>query len=151
MAVQTSAGVDFALSLSQPATEDDSGYSALTYTSVGEVESIDEYGIEFETTEFTSLKDRKVRKYKGSYNPGETSLTLGRDPTDEGQALGRQALMMDEDVSFKVTYQDGAVDYFMGKVTSYTTDIQDADSITMSSMNIAINSDTVSVPAPASP
>lgn len=151
MAVNTSAGTSIAISLDQPATEDEAGYAALTYNGIGEVESIGEFGTEYELTEFVDLSSRRKRKKKGSYDPGTTDLTLGRDATDQGQQDGKTALKMDDDVSFRVTYQDGEIEYFMGLVSSYQTDIGDADQITMASMSIAINSDSVIVPVPASP
>lgn len=146
MAVQTSAGTTIGVSLTLPSTEDtesSTGYPSLTFALIGEVESIGEYGVEYNEVTFTSLGDRKVRKLKGSYNPGTVSLTIALDGSDAGQGDVQTALDQDEDVAFAVTLQDGSIEYFSGKVMSFTTNVSSVDSITMGTVSIGINTDIV--------
>lgn len=148
MAVQTSAGTTIAIDPALPATNDSAGFGALTaFEAIGEVESIGEYGVEYNEVTFTALGDRKVRKLKGSYNPGTVAITVALDKSDAGQTAIQTALDSDADVSFRVTLQDGAIEYFTGKVMSYTTNVSNVDSITMSTINVGINSDIVDVAA----
>lgn len=44
MSVNTSLGITIAVTTSAPATEDEAGYEALTYTNIGEVVNIGEIG-----------------------------------------------------------------------------------------------------------
>lgn len=152
MAVQTSAGITLAISAALPATNDAAGFEALTdFETVGEIESIGEYGIVYNPITFTALGDRRVRKFKGSYDPGEPGIALAIDRDDTGQLLARTALADDADYSFKVTFQDGDIDYYQGKVMSFTTNPSSVDDILMGNMNIGINSDPVAVPFVAGP
>lgn len=147
MAVATSAGSTIAISIPLPATEDDTGYAALSWDEIGEVESIDEYGITYNPVTFTALKDRRVRKFKGSYDPGDPTISLALDKDDTGQDTAVEARDLDADVAFRVTYQDGSIDYFSGKVMSFTKNIGSVEDITMASMQIGINTDFVEVAA----
>lgn len=148
MAAQTSAGSTIEIAPTLPATYDDTGFAALTdFELVGEVESIGEFGTEYNEVTFTALENRRVRKFKGSYNPGSIVITAALDSADVGQTAVESALDNDSDVSFKVTLQDGAIRYFAGKVMSYTTNISSVDNITMTSINVGINTDIVAVAA----
>jgi hypothetical protein len=145
MAIMTSAGSTLGISASLPATEDATGYNALTYTSVGEITDLGEFGTEYSTVNFTALGNRRVRKFKGSYNNGALQLQLGRDTADAGQTLLRTALASDNDYSFKVTLQNGTKLYFKGKVMSYKTQVGSVDQITAASTTVEVVSDVVEV------
>ena len=148
MTAQTSAGSTISIDPALPATNDDTGFSALTaFELIGEVESIGGFGTEYNEVTFTAVNDRRVRKFKGSYNPGSVAVTAALDSADTGQVAVQSALDTDDDVSFKVELQDGSVEYFTGKVMSYTTEISSADNITMTTINIGINSDIIKVAA----
>lgn len=148
MAAQTSAGSNISIDPALPATNDAAGYEALVaFELIGEVESIGAYGTEYTEVTFTALADRRTRKFKGSYNPGTISITAALDNADTGQAAVQAALDVDDDVSFKVELQNGDIQYFTGKVMSYTTEITGVDSITMTTISVGINSDIVAVPA----
>ena len=148
MAVQTSAGIKLSISSSLPATNDESGFDALAdFDLIGEVESIDAFGITYNNVEFTALDNRRVRKFKGSYDPGTPGITLAIDRSDAGQTTAKAALDSDSDYSFKIEYQDGSIDYYVGKVMSFTTNPGGVDNIVMGNMTIGINDDPVEVAA----
>lgn len=144
MAAQTSAGSTIGISSALPASESTTDYGTLTFNTIGEVESIGEFGTEYNEVTFTDLASRRVRKFKGSYNPGSIALTVALDASDTGQGDVATALDSDADVAFEVTLQDGSIKYFSGKVMSYTTNISSVDNITMASINIGINTDILS-------
>ena len=148
MAIQTSAGATIAISASLPATQDEAGYSGLTFDKIGEVESIGPYGITYNEVTYTALDNRRVRKFKGSYNPGNSDITLAIDREDAGQTTAKAARDSDAEYAFEITFQDGSIDYYTGRVMSFTTNIAGVDSMTMGSMQIGINSDPVEVAAP---
>lgn len=148
MTAQTSAGSTISIDPALPATNDSAGFEALAaFELIGEVESIGSFGTEYNEVTFTALDNRRVRKFKGSYNPGTVAVTAALDNADTGQIAVQAALDTDDDVSFKVELQNGDIEYFTGKVMSYTTEVTGVDSITMTTINIGINSDIVKVAA----
>src|SRR6056297_1901621 len=104
--VFTSAGTTLGLVADAPATEDEAGYSALTFVSVGEITDLGEFGREYSEVTHNPLGERRTQKLKGSFNDGSITLQMGRVPSDAGQALIQTALDDDADYSFEVTLQD---------------------------------------------
>ena len=145
MAASTTAGTTFAVSASLPATYDSTGFAALTYTACGEITDIGEFGKEYQLVTHTPLATRKTEKFKGSYNNGSLALQMASDTSDTGQGTLVTALGSDNSYSFKVTHQNGDVDYFTGKVMSYRVAVGGADSIKSATVAIEIDSDIVSV------
>lgn len=140
MAVMTSAGSTLGISASLPATYDVTGFNALTYTAVGEITDLGEFGTEYNLVTYTALGQRQTKKLKGSYNNGALQLQLGRDTTDAGQTLLRTALASDNSYSFRVTLQNATRLQFTGKVMSYKTSVGSVDQITGASTTIEIDS-----------
>jgi len=75
-------------------------------------------------------------------------VQLLRDTADAGQSLLQTALDDDENYAFEVELQDGTIQYFSGKVMSYTTNIGGADQYIGCSATIGINTDIIEVAAP---
>lgn len=145
--VQTSAGTTFALSAAAPATYDATGYSALTFTEVGEVTNIPEYGGSYSLVTHEPLGNRSVVKRKGILNNGSMTLTIGRDVSDAGQTLLATAYGEDEVYSFEITLQDGTTQYTTGQVFSFTTNVGGSNQITGISCQIELDTPIVEVPA----
>lgn len=130
-------------------------YEATNFVEIGEVADIGAFGDTANPVTFTALSDRRVRKFKGSYDAGTLTLGLGRDTSDTGQAAVEVAMGTDFDYTFKVEFNDGSdgspsensVQYFTGKVMSYTTEVGSADSIVGSTVEIGINSEILEVDA----
>lgn len=149
MTVQTAAGAKLYLGPVAAASVNTLGaFQALVYTEVGEIESLGEFGDQATEITFTSLGDRRVRKFKGSFNAGTLALTLGRDPSDSGQAALVAAAAQDDDYAVKITLNDEGngspqnptTFYFRGKVMGYTANIGNAENVVRSTVNIGINS-----------
>jgi hypothetical protein len=66
-------------------------------------------------------------------------------PDDAGQVLLLAAQDSDDSYSFKITLQDGTVNYFTGQVMSYRTSIGSVDQITSASVTVEVDSDIVEV------
>lgn len=126
-------------------------YAALTYTEVGEIESIGEWGDESADITFTSLKDARTRHKKGARDAGTMSLVVGADPADAGQALMVTAEASKFDYAFKVVENDQitpstgnpTTSYFHGQVRSKKKNIGDNSNITRRTFEIGVNSETV--------
>ena len=141
----TSAGTTIGVSASLPATNDASGFGALTFDLVGEVTDLGEFGREYSSVTHNPLGDRRTVKRKGSYNDGSISMTVARQPSDAGQTTLLTALDDDASYSFAVTLQDGTILYFEAQIMSYTTNVGSVDQITTASISLEITNDIVEV------
>lgn len=148
MGSTTAAGTALAISAASPATQDETGYAALTFTEIGGIEKIGAIGATFNKVEFTPLKGPK-QKHKGSVDYGSLQPSLAHDDEDAGQTLLRTAGADATSTlySFKVTLADGAERYFQGRVFGYPENIDGADSILMASPTIEIDTPIVKVAA----
>lgn len=156
MTVRTAAGSKLYIGPVAGSSVDTRGeFEALSYVEVGEIESIGDFGDQAAATNFTALGDRRVRKIKTTFDAGTIALTLGRDPTDTGQAALVAALAEDDDYAIKIELNDASQGspsspttfYFRGQVQSYTTNIGNAENVVKASTNIAINSAIIEVAA----
>lgn len=149
--VFTSAGTQYAVSAAPPATYDQVGFEALTFTDVAEVTDMGEYGPTYEVVTHNPLSTRRTVKRKGTVNDGAMTLQLGRDPSDAGQALmiaGVDGANRDVVYSHKVTLQDGTVQYFTGQIYGYTTNISSINTITSASTTVELDNEIIEVAAP---
>jgi hypothetical protein len=152
MTAQTSAGSTLGIVAAQPATYNQAGYEALTFVTIGEITDHSEQGLKYAEVTTTPVATRAVRKYKGSFNGGNKSITLNLDYDDAGQDIARLALASDNDYSFAEILQDGSAQYFQAKVMSFVTKVGAADNMVMATMDVAITANSaglifVEVPA----
>lgn len=139
MAVQTVAGTTVHISAGIPATFDAAGYAAVTgWAKIGEITDAGSHGKTYAEVTHMPIDTRMTQKFKGSINIGTKTLQLGVDEDDAGQILAKTALDSDSDYSFKVTYQDGAIDYFRAKVMSFEKSATGVDTIRSATMNLAL-------------
>jgi hypothetical protein len=142
----TAAGSAIAMSAAAPASNDATGFAALTFTEIGNVEKIGGIGATFAKVEFQPLKGPK-QKYKGSADYGSLQPSMALDGSDAGQTLLNTAASDETNklYSFKVTKQDGAIRYFQGRVFGNPETIDGADTIVMGNPTIEICTKIVAV------
>lgn len=149
MAVTTSvftvAGTTVGITASTPATFDAVGYAALTFTNVGNIEDGGSHGRTYAEVTFSPIDSRGTQKFKGSFNEGNKTLSVGLNSDDAGMIILKSALNSDADFSFKVLYQNGDVDYFRAKVMSLSKATAGVDSIVMASIELAITTNSAGV------
>lgn len=145
MSYMTTAGSVLSLSAGSPATYDAAGFAALSYTAIGEITDLGEFGKEYNLVTHNPIGNRQTKKVKGSYNNGSMQLQMARDPNDAGQLLAITALNSDSAYAFKLTMQDGTINYFQAVVMSYRTSLGGVDQITAASMTIELTADVVEV------
>lgn len=145
----TAADSTLAISAAAPATFDEAGYSALTFTEIEGIEKFGAIGATMAKVEFQPLKGPK-QKHKGSTDYGSLNPPIAHDAADAGQTLLRTAAEPGNNArySFKATYSDGSVRYFQGRVFGYPETVDGADSIIMANPTIEIDSKIVKVDAP---
>lgn len=151
MTASVNTGLLVSIVVGQPATFDQAGYEALSYTLVGEVVSVGEYGATTEVVNHQPLATGVTEKFKGFINYGQASLGLAYQSDDAGQVIlkdlsdGANRLSRG---SMKVTYPEGNVDYLDVGVFSYTKNPGAANSIIASTVAIEVNRAAVEVAAP---
>lgn len=139
MGTQSAAGIEVAVSASQPATFDAAGYSALSYTVVGEIIDGFEWGRTYQVIKSVTLASRGTRKKKGSYDEGVLPLKMLLDKSDAGQVIMDAAVPDDADYSFRITLQNGDKYYLQGLVLDFKKGHQGPDSMVQASSNVEIN------------
>lgn len=145
MSVFTSAGSTIAISAAAPATYDGTGYAALTYTGIGEVTDLGEFGREYAGVTHNPLGSRATVKKKGSFNEGSIQLQVGLDTADAGQILAKTASGSDNDYSFKVTTQNGDKYYFRAQVMSFKINVGSVDQILSATIALEITTNSAGV------
>lgn len=125
-------------------------FVADSYIEVGEVEDLGEFGDESESVAFTSLSDSRTRKLKGPRDAGTTSVVVGDDMTDSGQAAMDAAEAGTLDYNFKIVGNDAvtlgganSIHYFYGKVMSRRRNVGQANNVVRKTYAIGINSQIV--------
>ena len=147
MALTECIGGFLSVSAAAPATFDDTGYAALTWTEVGEASEVPEFGAAYSPVTFTPLKTGIVNKFHGELNYGSITIPLGYDSADPGQIILLAALTSKDEISFKETRSDGTIRYISGKVMSFPRG-QSVGSVNMASCNIEFTRADVEVAAP---
>jgi hypothetical protein len=151
MAIQTSLGATWEISAAAPATEDATGYAALSYTQVKEVQNLGAIGPTFEDVTFVPLEDGVTQHRKGAVDYGQLQVTMAVDTDDPGQALvasGVDGAEKSTVFSHKITLGDGAVRYFRGQIYSNPETVGDASTMILSEVMVMVSSTPVKVAAP---
>lgn len=145
--IQLAVGTRVYVSAGEPATYDTTGFNALSYTEVGKIESIGEYGGSAEVSSFTPLNDGIVDKLKGSIDYGSAALSIGRLTGDVGQGIlkdGFDGNNRDTVHSFKIINSDGATAFFTGLISSFVTVQDGANNVIMVNCNVELNNKVLS-------
>jgi hypothetical protein len=143
MAFDTAAGATLSVVAGAPATVDATGFSALTFVLIGEVENIGEFGKEYNLVTFLPLAQRGASKVKGSFNNGRFEPQLALDAADAGQVIMLAALESDLTYSFEVALTGGEVFYFQGLVMKFAPVINTVDDIVRRSAIVEVSRDLI--------
>ena len=145
MAVRTSAGSLLKISAGVPATFNTAGYSALTYTTIGEITDFGEFGREYTLVTHNPVANRGTVKFKGSFNEGTMTLQLGLDTDDAGQILAKAAVNSDNNYAFEMTTQNGDKYYFQAQVMNFKVGVGDVNKITSATIMVEITTSNTGV------
>ena len=140
---QTTSGISVGISIPLPATEDEAGYDALTFNTIGQLTNLDGLGRVFQEVTTDPLAERRTGKFKGNYNEGSPSITVNYEAADQGQLDLETALGMDTNVAFSITLQDGTIIYFSAKVMSNPFGSMSANQMLTKSIQVSIDTDTI--------
>lgn len=126
---------------------DATAYAALTWTEIGFLSNIGEYGDESSLQTGAVVGDARVRKAKGARDAGTLTLTVFPDPDDDGQAALIAAEATNSNYPIKIvepnrlnaTGTDG-IDYMTVLVSSKRKALGGNDTIVTRTFNAAITS-----------
>ncbi|MBY9062300.1 phage tail protein [Sphingomonas yunnanensis] len=144
MASTTAAGTGLAISAGTPAGQTEAAYKALTYTEVGNVESLGGFGAATEVVSFQPLKGAQ-QKYKGPTNYGTLNPTIALDDADAGQQLLATASAPDNNALYavRVTKPDGSTRYFQVRVFGMPETIGAANTMITAQPVLEINTPVI--------
>lgn len=113
----TASGTCLAVSTAAPATWNSAGFAALTWQTVGELETLPEFIIEHAQANFTNLCTGKSKILKGSENPISGDVIVGLDRDDAGQVMMTAARKSKtQELSVKISEPNGDIVYFKALV-----------------------------------
>lgn len=128
-----------------PATYTAAGYAALTYVKVGEITSLSAFGGTATVTTNIPLETGIVDKHIGSIDYGQLALTIAADSTDAGQddlKAGFDGADKGKEFSIELSLATASgtniVKYTSAKISSFETEVSDADSIIMVNSNLEL-------------
>lgn len=107
-------GSTLAVVASTPATEDATGYAALSFTSVGKVISIGPLGDQSEDITFDLLQPGRRSHVNGVKDLGEIPIGIEYNRSDAGLTIVEAGANGNTTHSFRVTDSDGDDYYFQG-------------------------------------
>lgn len=154
MAIASTTGAKIYIGPINTAADDETTYAGLSYTEIGEVESIGEFGDQASTITFTSLGDARVRKRKGVRDAGDLNVVCANDAADAGQAACIAAERTENTYAFKVLLADAAdgndtdsVFYFRALVASARLSIGAANEMIKRNFALLIDSAVIEAPS----
>lgn len=142
MSSRTTAGARLYLSAAAPATFNQAGYAALTYTELGEITDFGDFGRKYNIVKNNPVATRGTVKKKGSFDEGSMALKLNLDTDDGGQIMAKTALNSDSAYAVKITDQVGDVYYFQALVASFVVGMGSIDNTTSASIDLEITTST---------
>ncbi len=146
---QTGIGVTYHISAAEPATHDQTGFEALTWTEFSDVTAMGTVqGATNGSTSYTPMGTGIEHPIKTTLNYGEINPSAPYDSSDAGQELfisGNDGAERDTVFSHKITLQDGTVFYNTGQIFSAPVEAADASSVVMVTGNVKFNNATVTV------
>lgn len=129
-------------------------FQADSYTEIGEIESVGDFGDESTAVNFASLADGRTRVYKGTRDAGNIDIVVGDDASDAGQLALTAAEATQFDYNIMVVNNDAitlggtdSIDFFYGKVMSKRKGVGDVNNIVRRTYTTHINSRIVTVAA----
>tara|TARA_R110000782_G_C14819221_1_gene413865 strand:- start:20415 stop:20876 length:462 start_codon:yes stop_codon:yes gene_type:complete len=144
------AGSALAVSAALPATDDEAGYGALTYTAIELASDLGEFGPTDALVTFTPITDAVVQKAQGSRNYGSQEVQMAYSTEDDaGVAILDAAHAARASVSCKMTLPDGAVRFYKTKCMGVREIIGGADTVIGLATTLEITSALVKVAAPS--
>lgn len=115
-ASKSNIGATLAVSAALPGSFNSAGYAALSWTTVGQVETIGQTGDSVSAIEFTPLATGRKERAAGEIDGGQREIKYRDDPADAGQTILATNNNTDNNVSWRITQPSGKIEYCSGSV-----------------------------------
>lgn len=147
LGVATSAGSTLSIVASgtAPATFDATGYAALSWVPIGEITDLGELGREYNLVTHNPLGNRATQKFKGSFNEGSMSISLGLQTDDAGQIIVESATNSDLSFSYRMITQNGDTYYFRAQSLKFKIGVGSVDQITTATLQLEVTTNSAGV------
>jgi hypothetical protein len=127
------------------AADNISDFQSLSYTQVGLVENLGQFGRKSELVTFVDISSARTLKIRGPYNDGQMQMTVGMDISDAGQSILFTAANTIDQLTypFKIAlvgtnaYFDTV--YFGAKVFSFEVQAGAANSVLRALVSLEVN------------
>jgi hypothetical protein len=136
--VFTAAGSVISIGDAAPASYDKAGFEAVTFTAVGEVTNIPEFGRLYSGVTHVGLAERGTVKRKGSFNDGSLTVQYAVDESDAGQSALEALIDSDLDQAVRIVLQSGKHIYFTTQIMSNPITIGTVNDIVSKSMMLEV-------------
>lgn len=145
MSTETVAGSVLSVSATLPATFDNAGYAALTWTAVGEMTDIGAVrGRAYNTSTHAPIGVPLQVSKKASYTLPNGEFTVGWDDADAGQVLIETAANSASGVyAFKLAKAGGGVRYFTAQVMQFVENFGTVDNVVQGQFTLLRQTDTI--------
>jgi hypothetical protein len=140
----TDIGTTIAISTGIPATFDEAGYEAMTWTPVPGLVSIGEVGDDHASIQVPDLETGRSKTLKGELTGTTTPLAFREIAGNAGQAAMKAACATRGEYSFRIAEPDGAERYLSGVAMSYKRNARNNTSYAGFTCSITNNYDEVS-------
>lgn len=137
-----------------PATWDKTGFTALTFTELGNLLDLgDGYGKNTNTTDFAGINRKEIESIPTNFTSGSPTVIYAADKlgTDSGQTIMIEAAEDEEYRFFKIVLSNGETIYFQARVNGSPLTLGTVDQLVQYSAVLSIYNDGngfVRVPAP---
>jgi hypothetical protein len=150
-----SAGTKFFIGTVNPTSDETELEAETSWTEVGEVTNIPEFGKEHRKIEHKPLNSDLTFKILGGSDSGQLNIDMAKAPTDAGQAAVLAAFAAKQAYNFKIEFDDQPVGSSMlpttillaGKIFAVKTNVQNQDSLIAARVMIEIDGDFIETPA----
>lgn len=148
-APRTAGGTTLSISAALPASVTQTAYAALSWTLVGEVTSVPEYGKVWQTVAHQALAKKYPDHFKSTFDNPAMQIPAAYAPGNAGQVIVKAAVEATPAYSFKITYEDGEIEYFQGLVLGAPTTPGASGDIIGASITVQPLNNTSKTVAPA--
>lgn len=145
--VFSNVGTVLSVSVTLPTTETLAGFEALTYTPVGLVSEVPEFGTQQAIATFTPLSTGITLKRGGSIDNGDLSVPMALTGAEAGETILRTraqgAPTTDKRVAVRIALANGDFVYFVAFVNAFRFIPGNADAVATATAGLAITSTVV--------
>jgi hypothetical protein len=139
----TTAGSSLAVSAAAPTANTKTAYMALSFTPIGEIDDLGTIGRTYNNVAFNPISSRATRNIKGSFSDGTQAVKMAKASGDPGQVIIAAGLDDDAFYSFKLTEQDGTIQFYRAQISSAPNEYGGVDAITSKTVNLTLKSGTL--------